>query len=58
MKRVYKILIFLGVFVSLYLYACLVFTPKSVKDYGGNNYYAGRLFEAEDENKNFIYSFH
>ena len=50
MKRVYKIFIFFGVFVSLYLYACLVFTPKSVKDYGGNNYYAGRLFEAEDEN--------
>lgn len=50
MKRAFKILGFLVIFLGIYLYACLVFTPKSRKDFGGDKYYSGYGYEAETKN--------
>lgn len=56
MKRKFKVMISLAVVIMIYLYACLVFTPKSYDDYGGNIYYAGKGYQAEEENSIDVYS--
>lgn len=50
MKRRYRIIIFIFILVISYLYMCLIFTPKDIKDYGGENYYTGTLYSEEKKN--------
>lgn len=47
-KRKMRVAAFILAFLSVYLYACMVFAPKSYYDYGGSRYYAGQGFRAED----------
>jgi len=47
MRRITKIILFFVFFLVVYIYACLIFTPKSIKDYGGVNYFRGRRYEKE-----------
>ena len=50
MKKAIKIIIICLFFFSIYSYICFVFTPKTAHAYGGNKYYEGKGFEAEDTN--------
>lgn len=50
MKRKVRVTAFVLTFLGVYLYACMVFAPKSYYDYGGSRYYAGQGFRAEDQN--------
>lgn len=49
-KMNFKILCCVILSLSLYTYICVIFTPKSINDLGGKNYYGGMGFLAEPEN--------
>lgn len=50
MKKIIKIGIFIILFLGLYMYACLVFTPKDKKDFGGDKFFSGYGYEVENKN--------
>ena len=50
MKKALTVICCLLVTVTIYIYICLIVSPKSIYDSGGSNYYQGMGFLAEPEN--------
>lgn len=50
MKLWKRIILFFAMFIVVYLGVCVVLTPKTKADKGGDKFFAGRGFEAEAKN--------